>query len=323
MAEVLDFPRSEGAFATCDDMVAAADTALMATRKLCSFTDDSDPAVRYTAAAMLTAILRQAAPDIARSQSFSQPTNRVLRFGRRVETRLSHIEHSISARLPLPGAGDIRAWTYIGLAITAAAGVFLAGGFFLLAAVLLVVRIVGSLAADRTVDPQHDAGLHGRMVTQRWEVRRCLAGHLRDALLLLAIAYRLMWSGHSAWAWGVCAVAILGLGATILRLSSWQYGLPMRRLEVERFLRDGGILLALALAGVAQVFGGGSSWASVPFLALAGVGVLGYTVIEVLRVHWNVGELVRREATLAADTQDNRVYVLDLNGGIRLAPLAI
>ena len=178
-------------------------------------------------------------------------------------------------------------WTGIRLLVTIAASAFLVAGEVRVALALVAFRVVGStfqptpgLSSDVLSSATHGTDKRARA---DWYVdwRACVVGHFCDALTLASIGLLLAGSGRSIWAAAVGLVAVTELSVTMLRVAAVQGGVVLRRLYLERVMRNGGLILGLTLAAVIQVDVPDSG---PPLLALTALGGAVFAAGELYRV---------------------------------------
>ncbi len=195
----------------------------------------------------------------------------------------------ISAKVRSLPVGDFFGswWTVARLGLTTVATFLLAFGNLQVAAVLLTVRILGSMlqptpGMSADVLGGVDGGT-GQSKRSDWHIdwRACAVGHFSDSLAMFGVSAYLTNSGHEAWGFGVGLVSVFQISATLLRVAAVQGGLVLRRLFLERVMRVIPLLVGLLLALVFQPSGPS---AGVPLLALSAVGAAAYAILEVIRV---------------------------------------
>jgi hypothetical protein len=187
--------------------------------------------------------------------------------------------HQIVTPRVAEGLSHSAVWGPVGLAMTAAAAVSVAVGFLWPAIILLTIRIGLSLwlgPGDENL-PLEGAPPRGPELVV---VARCLVSHIGDVLILLAAGWTLTEHARPAWGWALAAVIAVTLLGTVTRLAALQVGLPLRRLQMERLFRNGGIFVGLLLAAILQPK---VTVESLPVLALVGVGPALYAAIELIR----------------------------------------
>ena len=111
--------------------------------------------------------------------------------------------------------------------------------------------------------------------------RACVVGHFCDAVVLMSLGAFLIDIGRVGWGALVALVSITELSVTLLRVAAVQGGVVLRRLYLERVLRNGALLSAL---GMAAVWGPQATWGGVPLIALGAVGGAVFAAVELARV---------------------------------------
>lgn len=319
MSDLITLREPDGPFTDAQQMTATAGTALLAARRLKEYANSDDDAMSRTAASMLSTLIGEVGLAATHSAFGGPIDNRFLRAGLRLE------EHVSGPSLPerdVPSGLQrwvARWWTSIGAVLSLGVAGLLMSGAYALAALLLLLRVTESAAVD--LPPRHASGASARRqhAIAFWSVARCLAGHACDAVLLLAVGYTFVAANRPVWGWAASAVAAFMLFATVVRLSALQFGLPLRRLALERVARNGTLLFGLTLAAVWAALGHDPASGSVPVLALPLVGVSAYAIVEMLRVHWRVRVLnaARRSQDPDATPERKRVLMVDVNGSVR------
>lgn len=178
-------------------------------------------------------------------------------------------------------------WTAARVVLTGVSVCFLIGGYLDLAATLLTARILGSflqptpgLSADVLSDYTHGETKH-RNVDWHVDWRACVIGQVCDLATLLAVAGYLMIQERTAWGAAVGLVALLEVFGTMVRVAAVQGGIVLRRLYLERLMRNGSLLLGVILATLLQPE---VPTSGVPLIAIAAVGGGLYAVGEIVRV---------------------------------------
>jgi hypothetical protein len=204
-------------------------------------------------------------------------------------SRVEEWSASIHRHIPTLAIGDFFGpwWTAARLLLTGVATMLLAVGQLRLAAVFLIIRIVGSalqptpgLSSDMISGSSSGVG---RRYSADWYIdwRACAVGHFCDTMVLFGISACLMGAGRMIWGAVVGSIAVLQISATLLRVSAVQGGLVLRRLFLERLMRNVPLLIAFVAASSVQTTIPANGF---PVIALAGLGAGIYAVGEVVRV---------------------------------------
>jgi hypothetical protein len=174
-------------------------------------------------------------------------------------------------------------WTFIGLALTVIAALFVLAGLWVPAFVVVLVRLSGSVVAGGP------AVISVRRGQERGESRSlsrllvaCLSGHLADQILIAATAFALADAGRVTWALGAMGGGMIALFGSLARVAAERSGVRITRSGLERCARNGGLVLGLVLAaaaGPAAV----TTW-TVPAVALVAMAAGAYGVFEVVRI---------------------------------------
>ncbi|HVT77871.1 MAG TPA: hypothetical protein VHD87_12635 [Acidimicrobiales bacterium] len=172
-------------------------------------------------------------------------------------------------------------WSALGVVAMAAAGIFALRGHIEIFALIVGLRALGGIAvpaAGMFAEP-HETPSVRRLLGADFAV--CVAGHVADALVLVAIAAGLASGERNSWAFAVMCVALGMLAATNLRTGALQWGLRIERMPAERLFRSA--LPALTLLGVVAI-ASHPVVGTVPPLALAALGPALYECLETYRV---------------------------------------
>jgi hypothetical protein len=222
------------------------------------------------------------------------------------------------------GAKRVR-WTPVGVALSLVAGVLVLTGAWAAAALVLVLRVTGSVllgGGPQALVPPIDTAVHGPVTvvgTPREAGRLvggCIAAHLLDALVLMAGAAHLA-SGDDAWGALLvgCCVATM-LGGTLTRVAQSEVAIFIGRSPWERVVRIGGNVAGLLAAALGlEVLG-------VSGLALAGVPAAAFGAYE----WWHCRRVrttrqLRRFLIAAEDSRGRYVSVTMDDRGAGAAPL--
>jgi len=202
----------------------------------------------------------------------------VYRCGSRIEAYLGEVARHLRS-LRARNSTWARRWTIerVLFSTGVAATIILGDSFAALA--LLVVRMLGSLASGSSWSFPAEERWNPREA--RGQLLGCLAGHLSDAIVLMAITVGV--SSHRGTTWGllVAGALVAQLLATLMRVAMLQVGLRLVRLRLERVIRSGGILVALFVIGLIQLRTSVLHW---PALALlVAIPTYAYAVLEVAR----------------------------------------
>jgi hypothetical protein len=178
-------------------------------------------------------------------------------------------------------------WTAARVALTAGAFMLLASGHLMAAAGLLVLRILGSmlqptpgLSADLLSTESHG---ESRQASPHWYIdwKACVVGQVCDLAMTVAVAGYLLVNDRVAWAGAACLVAFLQITGTMLRIAAVQQGVVLRRLFLERLMRNGFLLLGVGLAVAFQPL---VPPTGIPLIALSVIGSAAYALVEISRV---------------------------------------
>jgi hypothetical protein len=178
-------------------------------------------------------------------------------------------------------------WTVARIVLSAIASMLLSTGHIGAALILVTARVLGSmrqptpgLSGDIDSSDQPDSGDHdvARYVVS-WVP--CAVGHFCDGLVMIGVSIYLTSIGRTFWGGLVGLVAVFGVSATLTRVAAVQGGIVLRRLFLERVLRNGFLLLGLTLH---LVVGMSAPTSPFPPVAIAGLGMGLYGIIEVWRV---------------------------------------
>lgn len=317
MSDLITLHEPDGPLSDARSMTAAARTALLATRRLMTYTTSEDPAVSSTARHLLGTLMAEMGPAAARVPPSTAVEPPLVRLGVGLERQVTSSGRTQS-RVPVAVEQWLaRRWTLTGAVLSGLAAVLVVVGGYIGAVVLLTVRMVLSGIADLPPRPGSSAERHPHAVAL-WSVARCLAGHACDAALVLAVGYSFASADRPFWTWMSGAVLGLMLFGTVARLSTLQFGLPLRRLALERAARTGAMLVGLASAAVWTSLGWSPTSGTVPLLALPLLGTVAYALLELVRVRWRV--LVLIAARYRKDPESTplpeRVVMVDVNGSV-------
>jgi len=258
------------------DLAKASQSAVSSTFNLQHFLGHRDPALRRAAAKSLSSVLLTAGSPIA--SEASGPNTVSFKMGRAFEMNLALLgRHLAIFRDDFAWFRSI--WTYFGLGLTLVSAVCIAKQNWWAAFIFLSLRTVVSVSLGRDGNLPFDSGEiraehHSRILL------RCVVGHLCDAVVLLAIAWALVVDHRSAWAAAAAVTACLMLAATMYRISALQVGVQLYRLQFERVMRNGVLLVGLFLAARFQSH---VPLHGLPIIAFAGAGALIYAIGESVR----------------------------------------
>jgi hypothetical protein len=142
------------------------------------------------------------------------------------------------------------------LVLAAAGASLLAGGYVVVAAVLIGTRV--TLAAV-TAPPAPSVSTWRRLIGYNPDWASSVCSHGADALILAGLAAGLHAGGRSAWAALTMAAALFGLLATVSRIAAREQGLRLPRLWIERAAKDVALTGAVVAAAVTASRGLGSA----------------------------------------------------------------
>lgn len=214
-------------------------------------------------------------PDLVPTALFS--------WGRRLDDVLTeargraHRPESRLTRLLSP------VWSWLGLAVTGVAAALVMTQHWFLAAGVLAARV----AVSRWIGDETNRSRNGRVQdpSSSTIMYRCVAAHLCDCIMLLAVIWVLLSVGASQWAVvGTVAIATMLLG-TLSRVAALQVGVQIFRLTLERIFRTAAVLIALLLTGLWQP---DVASASTPLLGVAFLGCLLFGLGELVRTQLRV-----------------------------------
>ena len=168
-------------------------------------------------------------------------------------------------------------WSWMALSLAVAASAAIVYGHWMLAAVLVAARTLGSVFAGTTRYPSDAANEpYGPETPASW-VERCVVSHLGDALCLVAVAHALSLAGRAMWSLLVVLATCVMLVATLTRVGAYHVDVLMERKATERIARRASLLGALLLSVLVQPV---VPHAGVPILALAALGPIAYAMLE-------------------------------------------
>lgn len=190
----------------------------------------------------------------------------------------------LGVRRPRPQGSTSRAWTVTGLALAATTAAFIILGLFPLALVTLLTRLVGStVAAGPDVGQQGSSGFVVRECrTIRSSLLACLAAHLSDIVLGMALATAVAMEGAPAWALLGMSAVVISLFGTVSRVAAERNGFRISRSALERVFHNGGLLAGLGATVLATSTDIPIGVA--PALLAAACGLALYGTIELARV---------------------------------------
>jgi hypothetical protein len=183
-------------------------------------------------------------------------------------------------------------WSAVAHAATFAAACLAAAGLLFPAAVLLAVRLVGSLTLLRSLGLPGDDDVHDGPSRFRVTIRGCVASHVTDAVVLAGVAVHLTRGGRPLWGLVVMAVALVMLTATLYRTSVLQAAVWIKRSAFERVARGGAMVAGLLAAAAWQAHPPASG---VPIVAAAAAGTLGFALAEIVTVDRSFHRHARRQ----------------------------
>jgi hypothetical protein len=191
-----------------------------------------------------------------------------------VEDRLRHLRTRVR---PVHWSQSFaHMWTFLGLAVTIAAGGAIVEGHFLVGAFFLALRIAVSVTM-RTPGFASDGNVGG----ESWlDWRACVVSQVTDAIMLMSIPGYLLLHGDTGLGLATAFVPLAMLGATLLRVAAAQGGIVLGRLLAERVARNGTMLLGLLLASLFFRFGIGHIVYAISF---ATIGAALFAATEVAR----------------------------------------
>lgn len=167
-------------------------------------------------------------------------------------------------------------WSVLGLILTVFAMYLLMGGHPGLALVTVGLRLAGSTL----LPPPYSIGIEHASRT-RTSVSGGLASHVSDLVALSAVGLVLAEAGQRWFGVLVATSSIVMVAGSVFRLASTQDATYVRRLCIERLLRNGSLVVGLAASLLASRTG-------VPdasrFLSLAAIGPAVFGLAEMARV---------------------------------------
>lgn len=258
----------------------AGDTAVSSATVLANAMRFGGPMDRDHAATLAIRVQQQLVEPFRGSIGSSLPPSG---FGARLEGHFARFRNLT----PRGRARSVRSmtWTLAHACLTLAAAAVLITGSVRLAAALLALRVFVSLAhpVPGTSADIVDSQACAAPIRDEWQVawRACVIGHMCDLATLFAVAAYLMAHDRTAWGAAVGLVAVLEVCGTMLRVAAVQGGIVLRRLLLERVMRNGSLVIALVLASFLQP---AVPTTGVPLIALVGVGAGIYAVGEITRV---------------------------------------
>lgn len=170
-------------------------------------------------------------------------------------------------------------WTMLGVLLSLCVALAVLGQIWWLALVLLCVRLAGSALAGGPVRLIRGAG---EGVPPARQLVGCLASHFSDVVVLWAATGALLRSDRPMWAAVTVTALSVGLFGTLARVATRAHGMVVVRSATERLFRHPPVVVAL----IATWLRGSASLATdaVPTLALVGLGVFAYGLVELVHV---------------------------------------
>jgi hypothetical protein len=303
----------------CDPLADLFDTSVVANEVYESLSllrdrvTSTDPAQSALARGSLGIVRMRAMPPASgpfrQAPPFSRRYARVealYRCGGRIESGLEYLALAIR-RDWARNSWLSRHWTPMRVLLSLGVAALLGFDFFAWAFVVLAIRMFGSLftgaawafpAERRRADPE----------ARTWA---CWAGHLGDAIVLLAIAAGSIGAGSTTAGMVLVFALVAQLLATLARVAALQHGIQLQRLRLERVIRAGGTLIALGVAALIQVRFSGTPWgllallAAIPAFAYAALESARVLAVSYLTEHQPVSLLVGSSEVFTSSPQDS------------------
>src|SRR5262245_9481604 len=230
------------------------------------------------------------------------PPSRLLRCLRSVDDRVRRAYGRLTV---FDDQSPVAAWweplsRWVLLALATAGAALLAGGYVVVAAVLIGTRV--TLAAV-TAPPAPSASTWRRLIGYNPDWASSVCSHAADALILAGLAAGLHAGGRLSWAALTMAAALFGLLATVSRIAAREQGLRLPRLWIERAAKDVALTGAVVAAAITAGHGLGSA-SPVTLVAPAVVGAAG--IVELTRTAYYARRRRRllSRAAASGDTGD-------------------